>query len=342
METGDKRKASWHIAVGILLLGISVLLAWFIPGWYADWQDRLLMGKGVFSKREDLSFLDEDTLKMGECMKLLGETKQMKWIGYDVPAYDDYELVGEEEKDYYRICRQEIQRWVACGVLPEEAAELVAEEDCSGKEIESMGVRVSLSQQKLNLRVMVISASSEEWYESGNIYDLEKLMIVFIDEETELLYHVILSGLPIEEHMAEMLGYANRDEMIWRVAEGETLMQKEDYSSYDFASLCRAKEAKISGMPEELNFDVELEYDTFTGYAQRRVIAYDNGFGIAVSLGTDLWPDLMRQIVEEDDEYRWECTTEEWEQSILWEIYGMEMQEAEEGNVETEIETEIG
>ena len=61
-----KKKKSWkHILeyeLGVLILVAVLLVAWFGPDFYASWQDQSQNGKVVCSSRDEIRFLDTDSL----------------------------------------------------------------------------------------------------------------------------------------------------------------------------------------------------------------------------------------------------------------------------------------
>ena len=61
-----KKKKSWkHILeyeLGVLILVAVLLVAWFGPDFYASWQDQSQNGEVVCSSRDEIRFLDTDSL----------------------------------------------------------------------------------------------------------------------------------------------------------------------------------------------------------------------------------------------------------------------------------------
>ena len=70
-----KKKKSWkHILeyeLGVLILVAVLLVAWFGPDLYAAWQDQSQNGKVVCSSRDEIRFLDTDSLDIAGRMVLL-------------------------------------------------------------------------------------------------------------------------------------------------------------------------------------------------------------------------------------------------------------------------------
>lgn len=303
----DNRK-KWETAAaylaGIVLLAISVVLAWFVPGEYSEWQDQRLLNVSILSSRDDIEFLDMEALEMEERMRLLKETDRMVWL-----EPDEFELSEAELAERRVVCKEELQRWAEGGLLPEECLTLLFEEGY----VEGANVRVSLTDKILNCNVLFFQDDFQE-----------NQMMVLLDEERDIVYYVAMLGYQIQEYMAKRLGYESLEHILWQVLEGQPLEQQEDYTGYDFAQVCRAEAAEIQGSPGELNFDVALDYETFTGYACRRVLCYDGTYGISIALGTEKWVDFLEQATGYDENFRWALTTEEWQNQMVMNYYGIE------------------
>ena len=54
MRERDRWKTVLAYIVGIGVLVLSLILAWFLPGWYSQWQDERLMGQVTVSSRENI------------------------------------------------------------------------------------------------------------------------------------------------------------------------------------------------------------------------------------------------------------------------------------------------
>ena len=126
-----KKKKRWkHILeyeLGVLALVAVLLIAWFGPDLYASWQDQTQEGKVVCSSRDEIRFLDTDSLDIAGRMVLLQDAEHLSWYENDI-YYDGNVLTNEE------INRLLIQRpralaaqWVAAGVMPEEFIERIPE-----------------------------------------------------------------------------------------------------------------------------------------------------------------------------------------------------------------------
>lgn len=307
------RRNRWSIILsylaGIFLLAVSVLLAWFVPGAYSEWQDHRMLKVSVLSSRDDIEFLDMDTLEMETRMRMLKETKQMLYLDYG-----NYNLGEAEISEKRNVCQKELQQWADCGLMPEEYVDLLSEE-CW---VEGVVVNISLSETILPCKLLYFEDKLQE-----------RQMFVILDDETDIIYYVAIYGYVVQEYMAARLGYDSLEYMCWEVLEGRRKELQEDYSGYDFEAVCRAENARITGEKEELNFDVALEYETFTGYANRRVIGREGTNGLAISLGTEKWEEFLWQATGYDDSQEWFLTTKEWQRRLVMALYGVEIEYAD-------------
>lgn len=307
-------KVMLQYAAGILLLMTSVGLAWFLPGWYSAWRDDQFLDQAVLSRREEIEFLDMQSLDMAGRMKLLGESEQVFWSG---------EMGNGSTGDIIErlsVLRNTVTEWKQAGILPQKvfiSADTVEDFYNNAYVEDYCFPKILLDQGTLQVCVICM------------VDDLDGTsLLAIMDMEKDILYCLCIRGYEVQEQMAELLGYRNIEEMIKRVMNGDLLEQQEDYSSYDFAAACHAREAVITGSPEELNFDVELKFDNFTGYANRRITGgnYEE-FGVSVSLGTDQWLSLVQQLMGSVDWYiDWylnPCSTAEWQKNIAAAGYGL-------------------
>ena len=94
-----KKKKSWkHILeyeLGVLILVAVLLVAWFGPDLYASWQDQSQNGKVVCSSRDEIRFLDTDSLDIAGRMVLLRDATYLNWYENDI-YYDGSRMTQEE------------------------------------------------------------------------------------------------------------------------------------------------------------------------------------------------------------------------------------------------------
>lgn len=320
MERRRNRKVIFQYIMGVFLLSASVLLALFVPGWYSDWQDRLLLEKMVLSSREDIEFLDVASLDMEGRMKLLKESVVVEWSGEMESEYDAaYEVAVFDRLEVFRGI---LEQWTDAGLLPEIFDTTAPfDEFFSQNYIVDYEVTSVVLGPQTTLPVCVFALRNDE---------KEVGMLVIMDAEKDIVYYVALVGYVVQEYMAGLLGYESLEHMVWLVLEGKELGQQEDYSGYDFAKICKARSDVITGTPEELNFDVNLEFDSFTGYAQRRVLGVagvPDEYGISIALGTDKWNSFISEALADKDMSEWNewtISTAVWQQRITMDLYGME------------------
>lgn len=308
-----KNRKTWETVVsylcGIILLSVSIVLAWFVPGAYSDWQDQRLLKVSVLSSRDDIEFLDMKALEMEEQMRILKETKQMLLLGQEVEELGEPELY-----DCAFAFREELKRWNECGLIDS------GYQDCflldSYSHMEAVGISISLDRTILKCNMLVFSDDQTS----------DKVMFAIMDREKDILYYVGILGYHIQNYMAELLGYESLEHMTWQVLEGEMLEHQEDYSSYNFKELCYANAAKITGEPEDVWMDAELDYDTFTGYAGRRLVSFSGNYGLSVFLGSEQWNEVLMSIFME---YDWVIPTWEWQKRMVFAYYGVEIEKAD-------------
>ena len=119
-----KKKKSWkHILeyeLGVLILVAVLLVAWFGPDLYASWQDQSQNGKVVCSSRDEIRFLDTDSLDIAGRMVLLRDATYLNWYENDV-YYDGSRMTQEEiEQLLIQRPRSLAEQWVEAGVMPEQ------------------------------------------------------------------------------------------------------------------------------------------------------------------------------------------------------------------------------
>ena len=119
-----KKKKSWkHILeyeLGVLILVAVLLVAWFGPDLYASWQDQSQNGKVVCSSRDEIRFLDTDSLDIAGRMVLLRDATYLNWYENDI-YYDGSRMTQEEiEQLLIQRPRSIAEQWVEAGVMPEQ------------------------------------------------------------------------------------------------------------------------------------------------------------------------------------------------------------------------------
>lgn len=295
-------KKRWKIVLeyglGILLLAAALAFSLLGPEQYFDWQDRQMMGKATLSGREEIEFLDTESLDIAGRLKLLKEAET--YLPFSLPWSEGPLLVSEADLNR---CRYLLREWCDFGLIPEEPLSWMTEEtfQISG----SYTLYSETGHWTLTVQFWFFS------YEEGTL-------TVVADAETDILYYVGVTGSGIENRMAEELGYDSFEAMQERLLSGERPLENEmDYTAYDFASACGANYAVVTGEPGSPEMEVSLEFETFTGLAARRVICGDQGLGVAVMYGTDLWTDFVSEILGMYGFVETLQNMETWEEALL-------------------------
>ncbi len=288
-------------AAGILSLAAVIALAWFLPGWYAGWQDAKSLGRPSVSAREEIRFLDAEALDIASRLKMLedSETRFWEFAGF----HDSFDNETNMAK-----CRKMTERFEECGLVPAGLSECVRE-DCLWYSGDLYVREEGNYQMRLPVTALVFAESVRT---GGGSYDMGRyensktdapdlLLTVLMDAEKELFYYISFLGGDerIYEYLTESTGYSSTAELA-DALDTDAFVLKDDYSRYDFAGVCRAADASVSSQ-EGLNLNVGLHYETFDAHAYRRLVESDNftGFpmyGFAVMFGSEWWNDCVIQL----------------------------------------------
>lgn len=332
-DRNASRRSSWKTAaqytLGILVLALSVAFAWFLPGWYSQWSDEQLAGRVTLENREELRFLDTDSLDLAGRMKMLSGTSQnISWLVDDLPSLNFYPeddtrypenemflsgvLSGQKIETILERFNRMLEQWREAGLLPlPERLELTWESFYAASAAELASVNIYLE--------------SEEGFRTLPVYlvfmKYPRLLALF-DQERDVIYYMSLVGntdIRVGNGIANYLGYDSYLEMQNLYFSGE-LSEDElrDRSDSDFAAVCGALSAEIASNAAataagELS-SVTLQYETFEAPAFRRFIATEEGCGLAVMFGTESWLDVVQDILTVNSEYEYEVRSElaEW------------------------------
>lgn len=275
----EKRKTIFKYVLGILSLAASVILAWFLPGWYSSWNDTRLMRQVTLSSRENIDFLDIDSLDIADRLNMLQNSENFGW---DVGLWDGaYFFSGITEDTLFEKSKALIGDWCVSGLLPRQYHNWV--KDLYPRFFTSSNLYLD----QAILPVCMVNFVDER----------QNALFIVMDIEKDLIYYASATGPWIEEEMALSLGYASYADMSTRLSKGESLPGcQPDTSGYDFASVCGADTASISSSPDCLELSVVLSFDTFHGSAFRKVICNGSAFGLAIMYGTERWSDFVTEI----------------------------------------------
>lgn len=284
MTEKHRWKTIIQYTAGILLLALSVAAAIFVPGWYAAWQDERMLDHVTLSSRESITFLDVDSLDIEGRLRMLQEAEKISFG-------DAYYYTAVSEEETWQKMKELLFKWCDAGLLPEKVRQWVepARFFTDGMMfLTPYGIYVD----EALMPVCIGRFVSEDY---GN------MLTIVMDAEKDILYYVSCSGEDIMDEMAKELGYDSFEAMQWlrRTGMGETEATADDvYSSFDFASVCGAEDAEISGSSNALEMDVTLKFESFNSYAYRRVMSNEYGFGMVIMYGTRWWQELLPQMTE--------------------------------------------
>lgn len=241
---------------GCLLAAAAI--AWFVPEWYAGWQEQHLMGNVTLASREEIQFLDTDSLDVISRLKMMQESENLEGVMYDT--------VYLNVKDKMEECRNTAAEWSACGVVPGFAGEVISKEylicACS-------------------FAIMNETNMIPLWF--GRFDNGGDAVTVIGDMEKDMIYYISVSGERAESYMAQCLGYENAAALYQTVGTDAYLARREDLSAYDFAGICGAESAEVTeAAAGDLNLTAELRFDSFEGRAYRGLVCTEQGYGISI------------------------------------------------------------
>lgn len=316
----ERWKSVLGYTAGVVILVTAVIMAWFFPEWYGEWQDERLMETVTLSSRESIEFIDVDSLDIAGRLKMLAEGKEFYWAGsYPEEEYGFYEGdyvyfagnsymegVLESYSNLVKRCSSIMDQWWECGLMPLDHRDMITMDDL----VVIIERTVFVDNTMLPVYCMVFVKDMDE--------EISEAVTVIMDTEKDLVYYAGFGGVETQVAMARELGYDSLEELQDELFHGETLKLTEiDTSAYDFASVCGAESAEVISTPGNLELEVTLNFETFDGCAYRGIYINDmlgiDTAGISVMFGTISWNDLMSVIY---DEFAWYgdywCTTDMW------------------------------
>ncbi len=295
-------------AAGILALSASVAAAWFLPGLYANWQDAQTEGRVVLSRRESIQFLDTASLDIADRLQMLQETEDFSWdwgvaLGLEKPA-----------EEIINRCYDVMEDWCGAGLFPEGALAGIVSENL----------------YLVNVATVHLADTTLPVY-CFRFHDVDGYAVTLVtDMDVGMIYYASVSGPPMLDLIAEDLGYESLSAMgryelkmleeagidpkefldgnLYEDAIDFLLYMSETIrpvsaSDYDFAAVCGAQGMNAERKAANLELDVELSFETFTGHAYRCLIETDYnmdpnkiGVGFAVMYGTLRWTELAEDF----------------------------------------------
>ncbi len=283
MTERHRWKTVLQYVFGMLALAVCTALAIFIPGLYATWQDENLIHKVTLENRENIEFIDVHSLDLEGRLKILQEAESIG-IAEEFNTW----TYGVNEHEFEIKVEELIESWYEAGLLPEPPKK-EASENLPYYMMSFCPVNIEAGQARLPVYIGRFGLQGSE-----------DVLTVVIDQEKDILYYASVSGNYAMNYMANELGYENADVLkkecltgdAWERflgTQGQTGTEEKDY-----ASVCGAAGAKFSEAGEAFEENVELEFETFQGYAYRRIIYSEYGFGVAVMYGTEQWCDVLQ------------------------------------------------
>lgn len=276
---------------GVLGLVVAVVAAWFVPGWYSSWQDEALLNQVTLESRENIQFLDTESLDIAGRIRALGESVSFDWeFGYYIEGYD------LSEKDMISNMKSRLQAWTEAGLMPEAGYEEMLAAVLGDNYYDNfLNEKYTCFGDKIYVYLDegVLSAYLFRFWNA----EQELALTVVLDSEKELLYYASVSGYgeTVMHYVAECLGYTGSD-AVERFLEGKA--SDGVTREYEFAQVCGAGSAAYSGTGKALDCDVTLKFENFDGYAGRRCIETEVGPGVATMYGTERWMDLVTSVME--------------------------------------------
>lgn len=294
-------------STGMLVLTVSVILALFLPGRYAAWEDAQMTGQAVMSKRERIEFLDTTSLDIAGRLQMLQESETFAW---------DKETTYYGSDDIVSRCAEVIGLWCDSGLFPEECRQWIAMDNI-----------VLISQVPIYVDQTVFPV-----YVLRFRIQYTAALTIVLDGSTDLIYYASVGGPFMWDEIAVDLGFDSYERMVDCIMEraqilfemyedildgieepDEFVMQyildheerhkNSDDEIYDFAAVCGADSAKITRVLGDLGLEVTLDFENFTGYANRRLAGLedvdmpDEFVGYATMFGTDRWTDFITDFL---------------------------------------------
>ena len=309
-----KKKKSWkHILeyeLGVLILVAVLLVAWFGPDLYASWQDQSQNGKVVCSSRDEIRFLDTDSLDIAGRMVLLRDATYRNWYENDV-YYDGSRMTQEEiEQLLIQRPRSLAEQWVEAGVMPEQFVRQIPrtlqEADVLEEGTSSGIYSVVVDQNVLNVLVL-------NYVKSADVYGSPSIVGLVLDADKDILYYAAFYDPDCWDWMAKRLGGDANAQDADGSAYADLLYRYKDKKELpehivdcgDLAAVSSAESADVAnekGLPGDtygLYQDFTLQYERFTSTARVALTGFTGkGYGWSVALGTPLWNHFYNEIMD--------------------------------------------
>lgn len=299
-------RRDWRIILeytaGIVVLVAAVAAAWFLPGLYAQHQDEQLLSEVKLSSRNEIQFLDVNSLEIAGRLKMLEDSQNFGWdfLG-DIPE--------NERVQIEKTAREGLKRWAENGLIDEMTDDWVFSDLF-------FGTVLYLDQGKIPLALMRFRRDN---YESEFGVESDWTTVV-MDRDNGMLYYVSVSGESMLNPLVRRMGFENI-KAFWEWQAEQTYVYsddtgrtertsggdlEEDLSSYNFAAVCGAEASEIEGenprrIPDEdafnLSLNVKLKFPNFDSSAYRREVMINEDGGLSIMYGTTRWIELVNGVL---------------------------------------------
>ncbi len=339
MNNRQKRKNVMKYLAGVLILLVSVFLAWILPESYGSWKDERMIGTVQLSEREKIEFLDGKSFEAQERWRILAEMDSGKRnlfasVGYsaqaEAMAFDNSGALWEKGVEIIRryamadllpLAWQEEYRgmimldWMEAGFVQFEDIGALWEKGVEIIRRYAMADLLPLAWQE-EYRGMIML----DWMEAGFVQfeDIgfpvvhmhlslltekgELSFTLLMDLELQLPYYVSAVGADVMDGMARELGYTSVEDMSDWLRRGEKQPEAENEAGeLDFTAAFEMDSVRLHRRNAGR---LECEADAYLKETvvpiYRSVVERPYyGEGIAVCCGMDAWVDIQRHFAAE-------------------------------------------
>ncbi len=292
MNNRQKRKNVMKYLAGVLILLVSVFLAWILPESYGSWKDERMIGTVQLSEREKIEFLDGKSFEAQERWRILAEMDSGKRnlfasVGYsaqaEAMAFDNSGALWEKGVEI-------IRRYAMADLLP-----LAWQEEYRGMIMLDWMEAGFVQFEDIGFPVVHMHLSLLT--EKG-----ELSFTLLMDLELQLPYYVSAVGADVMDGMARELGYTSVEDMSDWLRRGEKQPEAENEAGeLDFTAAFEMDSVRLHRRNAgrlECEADAYLKETVVPIY--RSVVERPYyGEGIAVCCGMDAWVDIQRHFAAE-------------------------------------------
>lgn len=292
MNNRQKRKNVMKYLAGVLILLVSVFLAWILPESYGSWKDERMIGTVQLSEREKIEFLDGKSFEAQERWRILAEMDSGKRnlfasVGYSAQAEA---MVFDNSGALWEKGVEIIRRYAMADLLP-----LAWQEEYRGMIMLDWMEAGFVQFEDIGFPVVHMHLSLLT--EKG-----ELSFTLLMDLELQLPYYVSAVGADVMDGMARELGYTSVEDMSDWLRRGEKQPEAENEAGeLDFTAAFEMDSVRLHRRNAgrlECEADAYLKETVVPIY--RSVVERPYyGEGIAVCCGMDAWVDIQRHFAAE-------------------------------------------